>query len=212
MTVGSHIECLLKIHWNLHSDIVTLNTRRLCLSRTSGKVFSCWTDEPTWRPVVQGCSAPILLHTKTTVKSVFTLEFCFLSECLAVEKMRCSPHICSSAGGPGVVRRGGVEAPLLSIARLSEQSQTSVINPGPSQMGQWSNSSYHSLPWHLKPLGRGTPIFPCLCVRCHTKGAPVPWSFTLSLLVSTKEAGVKINFHPPSHQGRVANLYTNVVM
>lgn len=117
-----------------------------------------------------------------------------------------------SPGGPGVFGRGEVEPPLLSIARLSEQSLTSVINPSPSQMGQWSNSSYHSLAWHLKPLGRGTPIYPCLCVSCHTKGAPAPWSFILSFLVSTKEAGVKINFHPPSHEGRVAELYINVVM
>lgn len=70
--------------------------RSLCLSKTSGRVFSRWIHQPTWwRRVVQGCSAPILqwLHTRTTLKSVFTLEFCFSSEHLVVEKMYCSPHI-----------------------------------------------------------------------------------------------------------------------
>lgn len=44
----------------------------------------------------------------------------------------------------------------------------------PWDLGQRPTSPYHALPWHLKPLGRGTPIFPCLCVSSYTINGPVP--------------------------------------
>lgn len=50
----------------------------------------------------------------------------------------------------------------------------------PWDLRQWPNSLCHAMPWHLKPLGRGTPIFFCLCVGRHTISGPVPWSLYFS--------------------------------
>lgn len=134
---------------------------------------------------------------------MFTLKFGFFppkGPTVGEETMGYSPHISWSRGGPRVCRRGQVRPSLLGISCLSEQSQTSVIKLGPPLTEQWTISPHRSLPWHLKPLGRGTPIFPCLCVSCHTKGGPVPWS-CCPLWCQQRQPGVKINLCSPSHEG-----------
>lgn len=87
--------------------------------------------------------------------------------------------------------------PLLDLSpltRLSPQSRTSVLKqplplPSPPPLswflhpwdsGQRPTTPYHARPWHLKPLGRGTPKFPWLCVSPHTIRGAVTWGLRLS--------------------------------
>lgn len=66
---------------------------------------------------------------------------------------------------------------LVFLDRVKPLLSTPVLHPW--DMGQWPNSPHQALPWHLKPLGRGTPIFPCLCVSCHTISKPLKPLFVL---------------------------------
>lgn len=75
---------------------------------------------------------------------------------------------------------------LVFLDRVKPLLSTPVLHPW--DVGQWPNSPYQALPWHLKPLGRGTPIFPCLCVICHTISKPVAWSLYLSFSVKKKKS------------------------
>lgn len=103
----------------------------------------------------------------------------------------------------------------LVFSLVSRQSRTSVVKQRlplpftppqswflhPWGSGQWPTSPSHELPWYLKPLARGTPIFPCLCVSSHTISGPVPQGLFV-LFTVVKKAGHQINFHSPVHQGR----------
>lgn len=81
----------------------------------------------------------------------------------------------------------------------------------PWDLRQWPNSLCHAMPWHLKPLGRGTPIFFCCLLMCqpsHNKWtSPLKPVLVLFTRKRTRKQKTKLAFIYLLVRDRLASMF-----